>query len=158
MKGITPFLWFDDQALDAARYYVSVFPNSRILGDNAYLEDAPGPTGSVMTVAFELDGAEFTALNGGPIYSFTPAVSFVISCEGQDEVDYFWDRLADGGEEGQCGWLVDRFGVSWQVVPTALGGLIGGPDAAAAGRAMQAMLQMHRLDLDVLQAAYDGDA
>lgn len=156
MHGITPFLWFDDQALEAARFYVSVFPKSRILGDHAYVDEAPGPTGSVMTVEFEVDGTTFIALNGGPLYAFTPAVSFVVHCEGQDEVDYFWDRLTDGGEEGQCGWLVDRFGVSWQVVPTALGGLIGGPDPERAGRAVQAMLQMRRLDIAALQAAYDG--
>jgi predicted 3-demethylubiquinone-9 3-methyltransferase (glyoxalase superfamily) len=158
MQGITPFLWFNDQALEAAQFYVSILPNSRILGDHAYLEDAPGPTGSVMTVEFEVDGTTFTALNGGPVFAFTPAISFVVHCEDQDEVDYFWERLSDGGEESQCGWLVDRFGVSWQVVPTQLGGLIGGPDPEGAGRAMQAMLQMRKLDIAVLQTAYDGVA
>jgi predicted 3-demethylubiquinone-9 3-methyltransferase (glyoxalase superfamily) len=158
MQGISTMLWFDDQALDAARHYVAIFPNSRILGDLAYLEDSPGDAGSIMTVSFELDGREFTALNGGPLYSFTPAISFVVSCVDQAEVDYFWERLIEGGgAESQCGWLTDRFGVSWQVVPTALFGLIGGPDPEAAGRAMQAMLQMRKLDIAALQSAYNGE-
>ena len=157
MKGISTMLWFDDQALEAARHYVAIFPNSRILGDSAYSEDLPGEPGSVMTVTFELDGREFTALNGGPMFSFTPAISFVIGCADQAEVDYFWERLLDGGgEESQCGWLLDKFGVSWQVVPTVLGSLLGGPDPDGAGRAAQAMMQMRKLDIATLQAAYDG--
>lgn len=156
MKGISTFLWFDDRALEAADFYVSVFPNSRILGDDVFTDRRPGKEHEVGVVSFELDGRPFSAINGGPMFSFTPAISLVVSCEGQDEVDYFWERLCDGGEPSMCGWLVDRFGVSWQVVPTVLDGLIGGPDPDGAARASAAMLQMGRLDIAALKSAYDG--
>ena len=157
MQGISTFLWFDGTAMAAASYYVSVFPNSRILGDTSLKDGRPGHQDEeVGLVTFELDGRPFTALNGGPMFSFTPAISFVITCDDQAEVDYYWDHLVDGGEPSQCGWLVDRFGVSWQVVPAMLGSVIGGPDAAASARATQAMLQMVKLDIAALQAAYDG--
>jgi predicted 3-demethylubiquinone-9 3-methyltransferase (glyoxalase superfamily)/heme-degrading monooxygenase HmoA len=162
VKGISTFLWFDGQALSAARFYVSIFPNSVVHADSTfpdveYPENAQADPGSVMTVSFELDGRPFTALNGGPQFSFTPAVSFVVSCENQDEVDYFWERLTEGGgEPGQCGWLTDRFGVSWQVVPTALSEIMSGPDPEGAQRAFQAMMGMGRLDIAGLQRAYDG--
>ena len=134
MNGISTFLWFSDEAEAAADFYVSVFPNSSITNVSRV-----GDT--VMMVAFELDGRPFVALNGGPLYAFTPAISFVVSCEGQAEVDQYWSRLTDGGAEGQCGWLTDRYGLSWQVVPTALASFIGGADPDGAGRAMQAMLK-----------------
>jgi len=163
MQGLSTMLWFDGQALEAARFYVSVFPNSVIHGDAAfpdvdYPENAQADPGSVMTVSFELDGRPFTALNGGPQYTFSEAISFVVTCEGQDEVDYFWDRLTDGGgEPGRCGWLKDPFGVSWQVVPTALFELGSGPDAEGAQRVWQAMLGMDKLSIPDLQRAYDGE-
>ena len=145
---ITPFLWFDTQAEEAAELYVSVFPESRIV------KVVPGPDGQAMTVAFELAGKPFTALNGGPQYTFTEAVSFVIHCEDQDEVDHYWNALtAEGGEEGPCGWLKDRFGLSWQVVPDVLIRLLGDPDPEKAGRAMQAMLAMKKLDIAELERA-----
>lgn len=156
MQGISTFLWFDTEAEDAARYYVSVFPNSRITGGAVMEDTGPSRDQTATTVSFELDGRPFTALNGGPVFSFTPAISFVIACENQDEVDYFWDRLTDGGQESQCGWLVDRFGVSWQVVPTMLFDVLGGSDPQGVARATEAMLQMQRLDIATLQAAYDG--
>lgn len=156
MLGISTFLWFDDQAHEAARFYVSVFPNSRVIGDEVFHDERPGKEADVPVVSFELDGRPFSAINGGPMFAFTPAISFVVSCEDQDEVDYYWDRLTEGGEESMCGWLVDRFGVSWQVVPAELPSLIAGPDAEGAARATAAMLEMHKLDLGVLRAAYDG--
>jgi predicted 3-demethylubiquinone-9 3-methyltransferase (glyoxalase superfamily) len=162
MKGLSTMLWFDGQALDAARFYVGIFPNSRIDGDDAYPDveypaHAEFDPGSVMTVSFALDGMPFTALNGGPLYTFTEAISFVISCESQEEVDYFWERLTEGGgEPGRCGWLKDRFGVSWQVVPTRLHELGSGPDPDGAQRVWQAMLQMDKLDIAGLERAYDG--
>lgn len=156
MNGIETCLWFDTQAEEAAQFYVSLFPNSRIKETSHYGEGAPVPAGTVLMVTFDLDGRPFQALNGGPHYQFTPAVSFAISCHGQEEVDYYWDALVAGGEESQCGWLIDRFGLSWQVVPDVLGSLIGSPDAAAGQRAMAAMLQMRKLDIATLQAAHDG--
>ncbi len=156
MKGISTFLWFDDRALEAARFYVSVFPESRII-DSGQFEDArPGKEQSVTTVSFELSGRPFTAINGGPVFAFTPAISFVIACEDQAEVDYYWGQLCDGGQESRCGWLVDRFGVSWQVVPTALYELLAGDDPDGVSRATEAMLQMAKLDIATMQAAYDG--
>ena len=149
MNGISTFLWFADEAEAAADFYVSVFPNSSITNVSRV-----GDT--VMMVAFELDGRPFVALNGGPLYTFTPAISFVVSCEGQAEVDQYWSRLTDGGAEGQCGWLTDRYGLSWQVVPTALASFIGGADPDGAGRAMQAMLKMGKLDIAELETAYNG--
>lgn len=157
MKGITPFLWFDTQAEEAATFYTSVFPNSKIHGIARYGDAGPGDAGSVMTVAFELDGRRFVALNGGPQFSFTEAVSFVVSCETQAEVDDYWEKLSDGGEKGPCGWLKDRYGLSWQVVPTVLERLVRDPDPAKSQRAVAAMMQMGKLEIDALQRAYDGE-
>ncbi len=157
MQKITPFLWFDDQAEDAAKFYVSVFKNSKMGEVNRYPEGTPGTPGSVMTASFTLDGVDFVALNGGPEFTFTEAVSFVINCFGQEEVDYYWNKLTtDGGQESQCGWLKDKFGVSWQVVPEELSGLVGGPDPEGAKRAASAMMQMKKLDVAALQKAYDN--
>ncbi|MBV9097669.1 MAG: VOC family protein [Frankiaceae bacterium] len=157
MPPITTFLWFDNDAEEAAKFYTSVFPNSRILNTSYYGEGAPKPAGTALTVEFELDGTTFTALNGGPEYKFTEAISFQISCKDQDEVDHYADNLtANGGEEGPCGWLKDRFGLSWQVVPTALPELLSDPDPERAQRAMAAMMKMRRLDIAALRAAADG--
>lgn len=156
MNGISTFLWFDGTARAAAEHYVSVFPRSRITRESVFQDPRPGEEREVATVTFELDGRPFTALDGGPLFSFTPAISFVVSCEDQAEVDYYWERLTEGGEESQCGWLVDRFGVSWQVVPAMLGEVLGGPDPDGAARASAAMLQMRRFDIAALRAAYDG--
>jgi predicted 3-demethylubiquinone-9 3-methyltransferase (glyoxalase superfamily) len=157
MPKIHPFLWFDTQAEAAANFYVSVFPNSKILNVIRNPGAAPGPAGGVLTVDFELDGQRVTALNGGPVYSLSPAFSFVIDCKDQAEVDYYWDKLLEGGLENQCGWLSDRFGLSWQVVPKQLFETIGGPDAAGRERATKAMMQMVKLDVAKLQAAYAGE-
>jgi predicted 3-demethylubiquinone-9 3-methyltransferase (glyoxalase superfamily) len=152
-----PFLWFDNQAEEAAKFYVSVFPNSKITNAVRYGPGSPGAEDTVMTVAFELDGQPFTALNGGPIFQFTEAVSFVIDCEDQAEVDHYWRKLGEeGGKLSQCGWLKDRFGVSWQVVPKALPSLLGGGDPEASRRAMAAMLKMQKLDIAALEAARAG--
>ena len=154
MQKITPFLWFDGQAEEAANFYTSLFENSRIVNMARYDEAAPGPTGQVMTVTFELDGQEFTAINGGPQFNFTEAISFYVHCESQAEVDRFWDALTDGGEESQCGWLKDKYGVSWQIVPNILIELMQDKDAAKASRVTQAMLQMKKIDIAALQDAY----
>jgi predicted 3-demethylubiquinone-9 3-methyltransferase (glyoxalase superfamily) len=157
MPKITPWLWFENQAEEAASFYVSVFKNSRILDVSRFPEGAPGEPGSVMVVSFELDGEQFDALNGGPQFSFSEAISFEIHCEDQAEVDEYWSRLtADGGQESQCGWCKDKFGVSWQVIPKRLGELMSDPDPARAGRAMQAMLQMGKIDVATLEQAADG--
>jgi predicted 3-demethylubiquinone-9 3-methyltransferase (glyoxalase superfamily) len=153
MPKITPFLWFDTQAEEAAEFYTSVFPSSRITDVSRYGSAGPGPEGSVMTVAFELDGQQFTALNGGPEFTFNEAISFSVSCETQAEVDDYWSKLSDGGEEGPCGWLKDRFGVSWQIVPTALPRLLGDPDREKSQRVMAAMLQMKKIEIDELERA-----
>ena len=151
MNKITPFLWFDTQAEAAMNFYVSIFKNSKITSVNRYGEGMPLPAGTVMTATFELDGQPFTALNGGPEFKFTEAISFYVSCETQAEVDDLWSKLtADGGEEGRCGWLKDKFGLSWQIVPTALGTALGNPDPEKAQRAMQAMLKMNKIDINVL--------
>jgi predicted 3-demethylubiquinone-9 3-methyltransferase (glyoxalase superfamily) len=155
MQKITPFLWFDHQAEEAANFYTSLFKNSKITGVSRYGEGSPGPAGSVMTISFQLDGQDFTALNGGPLFLFTEAISFVVNCETQAEVDHLWEQLTAGGEESQCGWLKDRFGVSWQIVPTALGSILGDPDPEKARRAMEAMLKMKKLDIVELQRARD---
>lgn len=157
MQKITPCLWFDNQAEDAAKFYTSVFKNSNIGAVSRYSEGMPMPAGTVLTVAFTLDGQEFTALNGGPAFHFTEAISFQIDCADQAEVDEYWDQLTDGGEESQCGWLKDRFGVSWQIVPSDLEKYIGGPDAAGAQRAVQAMMQMRKIDIGVIRTAYEQD-
>jgi predicted 3-demethylubiquinone-9 3-methyltransferase (glyoxalase superfamily) len=156
MGKITPFLWFDTQAEEAARFYASVFPTSTIGHISRYGEAGPGEPGSVMTVSFELEGQAFTALNGGPEFSFTEAVSFQVDCETQAEVDRYWEALSDGGEQGPCGWLKDRYGLSWQIVPTALPRLLGDPDPAKAQRVMAAMLKMGKLDIDELERAADA--
>jgi len=153
---ITPNLWFDTQAEEAAGFYIAVFKNSRIVSVTHYTEVGPGPAGTVMTVEFELDGQRFVGINGGPQFTFDEAVSFQINCEGQDEVDYYWERLSEGGEEGPCGWLKDRYGLSWQVVPTGMEELFTDPDPQRAQRAMQAMLGMRKLDIAVLRSAADG--
>jgi predicted 3-demethylubiquinone-9 3-methyltransferase (glyoxalase superfamily) len=156
MPKITSCLWFDTQGEDAANFYVSVFPNSRIVNVSRYGEAGPRPAGSVMTVDFELDGRPFMALNGGPEFTFDEAVSFVIDCADQDEVDYYWTKLGEGGEEGPCGWLKDRFGLSWQVTPTALGELASDPNPAKSQAVIKAMLGMRKLVVAELQAAYDA--
>ena len=155
-QKITTCLWFDTQAEEAADFYVSVFDGSKVLNAARYGDDGPGPAGQVMTVEFEIEGRKFLALNGGPAFSFSEAVSFVIDCSSQEEVDRYWSALTAGGAESQCGWLKDKFGVSWQVVPSVLSQLLGGPDREGAQRAMQAMLGMRKLEIAELQAAYDG--
>jgi predicted 3-demethylubiquinone-9 3-methyltransferase (glyoxalase superfamily) len=156
MQKISPFLWFDTQAEEAASFYVSLFDDAEITEVSRYPEGTPGPAGQVMTVAFRLAGQEFTALNGGPEFSFTEAISFVVRCKDQDEVDRLWAKLTEGGEESQCGWLKDRFGLSWQIVPDRLGELLGDPDPERANRAMQAMLQMQKIEIKVLEDAADA--
>lgn len=166
MRSITPFLWFDDNAEEAANFYVEVFASrsgsadrgpSKVLDIARYGEAGPGAAGSVMTVSFMLDGQEFMALNGGPRFSFTEAISFMVDCESQNEVDELWGRLLDGGEPLACGWLKDRYGLSWQIVPTMLMTLINSPDAVKSQRAMRAMMDMVKLDIAEIQRAYDGD-
>ena len=155
MPKITPFLWFNDQAEEAMNFYTAIFKNSKIGSVSRYGEGAPGQPGSVMTATFELNGQEFMALNGGPLFTFTEAISFFVSCETQMEVDELWEKLSAGGEESQCGWLKDKFGLSWQIVPSALGELLNDPDAEKAGRVMNAMLQMKKIDIAGLRAAYE---
>ncbi|MVO88091.1 VOC family protein [Streptomyces sp. p1417] len=158
MPRITPNLWFDTQAEEAAAFYVSVFPNSEITRVSYHGEAGPRPAGTVLTVEFSLDGQPCTAINGGPEFTFDEAVSFAIDCADQQEVDYYWERLtADGGQESQCGWLKDRFGLSWQVVPAELGRLMADPDPARAQRAMAAMLKMQKIDVAALREAADDD-
>lgn len=155
MPNITTFLWYDTQAEEAANFYVSIFPNSKIVTVARYGEAGPGAKGSVMTVAFELDGQKFIALNGGPLFKFTEAISLLIDCKSQDDVDHYWSRLLeDGGKESQCGWLKDKYGLSWQVTPTALGEMLSDPDRTKAGRVMQAMLKMKKIDIAALKRAY----
>lgn len=155
MHKITPFLWFDNQAEEAAAFYTSVFANSRLLHVSRYGEQGPGPAGSAMSVTFELDGQEFMALNGGPYFSFTPAISFFVSCDTQEQVDDLWAKLSAGGEVEQCGWLKDKYGVSWQIVPTILGELLSDPDPAKVERVTAAMLKMIKLDIAALKKAYE---
>jgi predicted 3-demethylubiquinone-9 3-methyltransferase (glyoxalase superfamily) len=157
-QRIVPNLWFDTQAEEAAEFYCSVFPNSRIVGVMRYTEAGPREAGMVMTVEFELDGNRFVAINGGPEFTFDEAVSFEISCEDQDEIDYYWDKLTEGGQEGPCGWLKDRFGLSWQVVPAGIEELFGDPDPERAQRAMEAMFGMRKIDVAALRNAADGVA
>jgi predicted 3-demethylubiquinone-9 3-methyltransferase (glyoxalase superfamily) len=154
IQKITPFLWFDHQAEEAANFYVSIFPNSSVEKVHRYGDSGPGPAGSVMTVAFRLEGQPFTALNGGPIFKFTEAISFVVHCENQDEVDKYWDQLSQSGQETQCGWLKDKFGLSWQIVPQAFLEMIQDKDPAKVGRVMKAMMQMKKLDVAELEKAY----
>jgi len=162
MQKITPFLWFDNQAEEAANFYVSIFPNSKIKEVSRYgdsgAEIAGREKGSVMTVAFELNGQEFVALNGGPLFKFTEAVSFMVHCKDQEEVDYYWEKLSAVPESEQCGWLKDKYGLSWQIVPTVLDEMVSSSDPVKAERAMKAMLQMKKLDIAGLQKAYKGAA
>jgi predicted 3-demethylubiquinone-9 3-methyltransferase (glyoxalase superfamily) len=152
---ISPFLWFDHQAEEAARFYVSVFPDSKIVTTTRYGEAGPGPKGSVMTVVFKLDGQEFIALNGGPQFKFTEAISFSVDCKTQQEVDEYWKKLSQGGEEGPCGWLKDKYGLSWQINPTVLGEMLSDPDPKKSKRVMEAMLKMKKIDIATLKRAYD---
>ena len=156
MQKITPFLWFDTQAEEAAKFYASVFPNSKILKTARYGEAGPGPKGSVMTVEFELAGQRMIALNGGPLFKFTEAISLSVDCKDQKEVDHYWTKLSQGGQESMCGWLKDRYGLSWQVNPAILGELLSGPDAKKAKRVMEAMLKMKKIDIAALKAAAEA--
>ncbi len=155
MPRITPNLWFDTEGEEAAEFYVSVFPNSEIRNVLYYGEAGPRPAGTVLTVDFVLDGQEYTAINGGPQFTFDEAISLLINCADQDEVDYYWTKLSEGGEEGPCGWLKDRYGLSWQVFPAALGELLSDPDEGRAQRAMKAMLGMKKIDVAAIRAAAD---
>jgi predicted 3-demethylubiquinone-9 3-methyltransferase (glyoxalase superfamily) len=155
MQKITPFLWFDTQAEAAAKFYVSIFDNSRVVNVTRYGDAGPGPKGSVMTVVFELDGQRFTALNGGPQFKFTEAISFSVPCKTQEEVDKYWEALSDGGERGPCGWLNDKYGLSWQINPTVLDELLNDPDPRRSKRVMEAMLKMKKIDIAGLREAYD---
>ena len=156
MQKISTCLWFDNEAEEAAKFYVSIFPNSKITGVTRYGKSGPGPDGSVMTVNFELDGQRFTALNAGPQFKFTEAISFVIECQTQEEVDRYWTKLTAGGQEVECGWLKDRYGLFWQVTPRILLEMIGDPDPAKAERVMKAMLQMKKIEIAPLKQAYEG--
>jgi len=155
MQKITPFLWFDDQAEEAMNFYVSIFKNSKIVSVTRYGEGGPRPKGMVMTATFQLNGQEFMALNGGPEFTFTEAISFFVNCETQQEVDELWEKLSEGGEKGQCGWLKDKYGVSWQIVPSALGELMNDKDPEKSKRVMEAMLQMNKIDIQTLKQAYE---
>jgi predicted 3-demethylubiquinone-9 3-methyltransferase (glyoxalase superfamily) len=162
MQKVTPCLWFDDQAEEAAEFYTSIFKNSRIIRTTRYGKEGyeihGKPVGTAMTVEFEIDGQPFTALNGGPVFQFNEAISFQVLCDTQEEVDYYWDKLSEGGDEKaqQCGWLKDKYGISWQVVPTILSGLVGDPDSEKSQRAMKAMLQMKKMNIEALERAYEG--
>ena len=153
MPKITPWLWFDTQGEEAAEFYTSVFPNSKITEVTRYGSAGPRPEGMVMTVAFELDGQELVVLNGGPDFKFNEALSFLVSCKDQEEVDWYWNKLSEGGEQGPCGWLKDRYGLSWQIIPTALDELLGDPDREKAQRVMQAMLSMGKIEIEELERA-----
>ncbi len=155
-QKIIPNLWFDTEAEEAAEFYTSVFRDSRIVNVTHYTEAGPRPAGTVMTVEFELEGQRFIGIDGGPEFTFDEAISFEIECETQEEIDYYWERLSEGGEEGQCGWLKDRYGLSWQVVPTGMEALFADPDKGRAERAMKAMLGMRKIDLAALRGAADG--
>ena len=158
MQKITPFLWFNDNAEEAINFYVSIFKDSKIGTMTRYGDSGPGPKGALMTATFQLEGQQFMALNGGPHFKFTEAISLFVNCETQEEVDTLWDRLtADGGQPSQCGWLKDKFGLSWQIIPSALGRLMHDEDPARAGRVMQAMLQMQKIDIRKLKQAYEGE-
>jgi predicted 3-demethylubiquinone-9 3-methyltransferase (glyoxalase superfamily) len=155
MQKITPFLWFDDKAEEAMNFYVSVFKNSKVLSLRRYGDAGPGPKGTVMTATFQLDGQNFMALNGGPHFTFSPAISLYVNCETQEEVDDLWEKLSEGGKKERCGWLKDKFGLSWQIVPSILGEMLGDKDPEKAKRVMQAMLQMDKIDINALKRAYD---
>jgi predicted 3-demethylubiquinone-9 3-methyltransferase (glyoxalase superfamily) len=157
MQKITPFLWFDGKAEEAMNFYVSIFENSKVKAVTRYGDTGPGPKGTVMTAAFELDGQEFVALNGGPQFTFSPAISFVVNCETQQELDDFWNKLSAGGKEVQCGWLTDKYGLSWQVVPTILPKLLQDKDPEKSRRVMKAILQMIKIDINALKQAYEQE-
>ena len=156
MQKIAPCLWFDGKAEEAMNFYTSIFKNSKVSNVACYGDAGPGPKGSVMTATFEIEGREFMALNGGPMFKFTPAISFIVNCKTQDEIDDYWNKLLEGGAPQQCGWLTDKFGVSWQIVPTALGEMMLDKDPAKAKRVMEAMLKMVKLDIKALKQAYEG--
>ena len=156
MQKITPFLWFDNNAEEAANFYVSIFKNSKVLSVTRYGEAGPGPAGTVLTVNFQLDGLELIALNGGPHFKFTEAISFSVDCKTQEEVDEFWEKLSEGGETGRCGWLKDKYGLSWQVNPRVLGEMLQDKDPEKAKRVMEAMRQMDKIDIKKLEQAYEG--
>lgn len=156
MPKITPFLWFDKQAEEAMNFYVSIFKNSKVLNVVRYAEAGPGPQGTVMMATFELEGLKFHALNGGPRFKFTEAISMFVDCKTQGEVNELWGKLSEGGSEGQCGWLKDKYGLSWQIVPAALGEMLGDKDRVKAGRAMKAMLGMRKIDIAEMKKAYEG--
>ena len=156
MQKITPFLWFDGNAEEAVNFYTSIFKDGKVNRVSRYGDAGPGPKGSVMTASFQILGQEFIALNGGPQFKFTPAISFLVNCETQQEVDELWDKLSDGGEKQPCGWLKDKYSLSWQIVPSILGRLMSDPNPAKAKNVMTAMLQMKKLDIQALQKAYDA--
>jgi len=156
MQKITPFLWFDNQAEEAMNFYISIFKNSKVISVTRYGEAGPGPEGSVMTAKFLIEGQEFVALNGGPQFAFTEAISFVINCESQDEIDYYWEKLSEGGEEQGPGWVKDKYGLSWQVVPTVLSEMMGDEDLEKSKRVSGAMMQMTKLDIEKLKKAFKG--
>ncbi len=156
MQKITPFLWFNYQAEEAVRFYISVFKNSEILDITHYGSEGPGVEGAVMTMVFQIEGQKFIALNGGPQFTFSPAISFVVNCETQAEIDYLWEKLSEGGEKIECGWLRDKYGVSWQIVPTVLGGMLQDNDPVKANSVFQAMLKMKKMDIEKLKQAYEG--
>ena len=156
MQKISPFLWFDHQAEEAANFYISVFRRSKTVSINRYGDAGPGPKGSVMIVKFLIEGQEFIAINGGPQFQFSPAISFVVNCKTQDEIDMFWENLSEGGEKQQCGWLKDKYGVSWQIVPVILGEMMNDPDPVKSQRVMQALLPMGKIDIKLLKQAYKG--
>jgi predicted 3-demethylubiquinone-9 3-methyltransferase (glyoxalase superfamily) len=155
MQKITPFLWFDDNAEEAMNFYVSVFKNSKITSVARYGEAGPGKKGTVMTGTFQLEGQQFMALNGGPLFTFTPAISLFVNCETQQEVDELWEKLSEGAKSQRCGWIEDKYGVSWQIIPTALGKMLGDPDPVKSQRVMKAMLQMDKIDIEGLKQAYE---
>ncbi|RYD58364.1 MAG: VOC family protein [Sphingobacteriales bacterium] len=157
MQKITPFLWFDNNAEEAIQLYTSLFKNSKVKDIVRYGPMGPGPEGSVMTASFEIEGQEFAVINGGPMYKFTEAVSFVIHCDSQEEVDLYWNKLSEGGQEQMCGWLKDRFGLSWQIIPRAMIQMFKDKDGKRAQRAMQAMMKMRKIDIPALQRAFDGE-
>jgi len=155
MQKITPFLWFDGKAEEAANFYTSIFKNSKIIDIRRYPDGGPAPKGTVMSATFQLDGQDFIALNGGPMFTFSPAISFFVNCHTQEEVDELWEKLSAGGEKQRCGWLKDKFGVSWQIIPTALGQMLQDKDAEKSKRVMQAMMQMDKIDIKRLKQAYE---
>jgi len=155
MQKITTFLWFDNQAEEAMNFYTSIFKNSKIKNIARYGEAGPGPKGSVMIGTFQIEGQDFMALNGGPVFSFTPAISLYVNCETQEEVDELWEKLSAGGEKSRCGWLKDKYGLSWQIIPTALGEMMQDKDPAKSQRVMKAMLQMDKIDIKALRQAYE---